>query len=201
MQVDIQAPVYCRDGTHVGKVDRVVIEPDAKLVTHVVIHKGTWLSRDVVVPLDSVERTDAKGVYLRLSPAEVEALPDFLEVEWAVPAEGWVPPPGYFESVVLWPPYFSQSAAPTRERQNIGAHEVAVTEGTDVECTDGKLGVVDQVVVDATTGRLEGFVVRRGILLTHDVVIPAPWIAHTDANVVRLNVTKDQVAREAQPLS
>jgi uncharacterized protein YrrD len=201
MQVDIQAPVYSRDGTHVGKVDRVVIEPDAKLVTHIVIHKGTWLSRDVVVPMDSVERTDTKGVYLRLGPAEVEALPDFVEVEWAVPAEGWVPPPGYFESVVLWPPYFSQSAAPTRERQNIGAHEVAVTEGTDVECTDGKLGVVDQVVLDAATGRLEGVVVRQGFLLTHDVVIPAAWIAQTDANVVRLNVTKDQVAREAQPPS
>ena len=50
MQVDIQAPVYCNDGTHVGKVDRVVIDPDAQRVTHIVIHKGTFLSRDIVVP-------------------------------------------------------------------------------------------------------------------------------------------------------
>jgi uncharacterized protein YrrD len=199
MQVDIQAPVYCADGTHVGKVDRVVIEPEAKLVTDIVIHKGTWLSRDIVVPLESVERTDAKGVYLRLSRDEVEALPDFVEVEWASPAEGWVPPPGYFENVVLWPPYYAQPTAPTSERQNIGADEVAVTEGTEVECTDGKLGVVDRVVLDAATGRLEGLVVREGIFLRHDVVVPVQWIADTTADVVQLNVTRDQVAREAQP--
>jgi uncharacterized protein YrrD len=198
MQVDIQAPVYSADGTHVGKVDRVVIEPDVQRVTHIVIHKGTWLSRDIVVPLDEVERADKDGVHLRLGPEQVEALPDFVEVEWAQPREDWVPPPGYFESVVLWPPYFGQPAAPATERLNIGEYEVAITEGTDVECTDGKLGVVDRVLVDAQTGRLQGMVVRQGLILTHDVIVPAQWIAGADADAVRLSVTKDQVSREAE---
>jgi uncharacterized protein YrrD len=198
MQVDIQAPVYCADDTHVGKVDRVVIDPDAQRVTHIVIHKGTWLSHDIVVPLDEVERADEQGVHLRLTPEQVDGLPDFVEVEWAQPREGWVPPPEYFESVVLWPPYFGQPAAPTTEHLSIGEHEVAITEGTDVECTDGKIGVVDRVLLDAQTQRLEGFVVREGVILTHDVVIPVRWIADTSPDVVRLNVSKDQVAREAQ---
>ncbi len=201
MQVDIQAPVYCADGTHVGKVDRVVIDPDAKRVTHVVIHKGTWLSRDIVVPLDAIERTDRHGVYLRLAPDQVNALPDFVEVEWAQPREGWVPPPGYFESVVLWPPYYGQPAAPTTERLRLGEHEVAITEGTDVECTDGKIGVVDRVLLDPETRRLEGLVVREGVILTHAVVVPARWVADASADAVRLNVAKDTVARDAQRAS
>ena len=67
-----------------------------------------------------------------------------------------------------------------------------------MECTDGKIGVVDRVLLDAQTQRLDGFVVREGVILTHDVVIPARWIADTSPDVVRLNVSKDQVAREAQ---
>ena len=201
MQVDIQAPVYCRDGTHVGKVDRVVIEPDAKLVTHIVTTRAPGClatSSSHWTPSSAPKRRASTYASARLKSKRCRT-----SWRWngPYPAEGWVPPPGYFENVVLWPPYFSESAAPTRERQNIGANEVAVTEGTDVECTDGKLGVVDQVVLDASTGRLEGFVVRRGILLRHDVIIPAGWIAQTDADVVRLNVTKDQVAREAQRAS
>jgi uncharacterized protein YrrD len=198
MQVDIQAPVYSTDGTHVGKVDRVVIDPQAKLVTHIVVHKGTLLARDVVVPLNDVDSAGEDGVRLRVSEAKLDELPDFVEVEWVQPHEGWVPPPGYFESAVLWPPYFGQQAAPTREVTNIGDREVAITEGTDVECTDGKIGVVDRVQIDAQSGRLEGIVVREGVLFTHQVLVPAAWIASADADAVRLSVTKDQVAQEAR---
>jgi uncharacterized protein YrrD len=198
MQVDIQAPVYSADGEHVGKVDRVVIDPQDKRVTHIVVHKGTLLSRDIVVPLDDVNTAGDDGVRLRVSADKLDALPDFIEVEWVQPHEGWVPPPGYFESAVLWPPYFGQQAAPSREVMNIGEREVAITEGTDVECTDGKIGVVDRVQLDAQSGRLEGIVVREGVLFTHHVLVPAAWIASADAEAVRLSVTKDQVAQQAR---
>ena len=199
MQIDIQAPVHCVDGTHVGKVDRVVIEPGAQRVTHIVVHKGALLSRDVVVPIEAVERADTGGLHLRLGPQELDDLPDFVEVEWVQPRADWTPPPGYFETVVLWPPYYGHAAAAESERLSIADDQVAITEGTDVECTDGKIGVVDRVVLDAGTGRLEGFVVRQGVFLTRDVIVPAAWVAHADPDTVRLSVPKEQVAREGQP--
>jgi osmotically-inducible protein OsmY/sporulation protein YlmC with PRC-barrel domain len=54
---------------------------------------------------------------------------------------------------------------------------------------------VDQVLVDAVTGRVKHLVVRQGLLFSRDVAVPADWVGTIEDGVVVLEASRDAVAR------
>jgi uncharacterized protein YrrD len=66
--------VFCTDGAS-GKVDRVVTEGATDKVTHLVVQRGTLLSRAVLVPVENIGRMDQDGIYLTLTQEELDDLP------------------------------------------------------------------------------------------------------------------------------
>lgn len=76
---------------------------------------------------------------------------------------------------------------------------VQVDPGATVDATDGRFGMVDQVIVRPETGELAYLIVQRG-WSNQRVTIPADLIAEApNRREVRLRVTRDQ-AREATTL-
>lgn len=51
-----------------------------------------------------------------------------------------------------------------------------IRRGQRVICLDGPIGRVDLVLVDAASDRVQHIVVRRGLLFSRDVAIPADWV-------------------------
>ena len=66
MQFKRGANVYTADGDRVGDVERVVLDPRSKEVTHIVVDKGFLFDDDRVVPLNLIAGVeDDADVHLR----------------------------------------------------------------------------------------------------------------------------------------
>jgi uncharacterized protein YrrD len=78
--VDLSAAtvVMCTDGTG-GTVDRVLTEGDSDRVTHLIVRRGTLLTRDIAVPAELIATTDEQAVHLTISQEELDRLPEFKE--------------------------------------------------------------------------------------------------------------------------
>ena len=70
------ARVKATDG-EVGKVDEFLIDPVSNKITHLVMREGLlWDKREVVIPVEDIDRLEDDTVYLKLDQYTVEHLPD-----------------------------------------------------------------------------------------------------------------------------
>lgn len=197
----IDAAVHTQDARDAGRVWRVAMDPNVKKVTHLVVHKGFLLGRNVVVPIAHVARVEYDHVYLDLNTEQLQALPDYEETEFLPPEENWDYPMGYPPGGVIWPMSMSWAGASTYPmlsnaviKHNIPEQDVTIDHGTHVECLDGHCGKVDRVLVDDVTNEMKGFVIRRGFLFTHDVEASADWVDHVDESGIHLKLTRQELA-------
>ncbi len=82
MQFPQGTGVWTMDGKQVGHVDRVVLNPKTKQVTHIVIHKGLLLPQDQVMPMDLIAKAGEDQVKLRVTSGGLEQLPEFQEIHY-----------------------------------------------------------------------------------------------------------------------
>ncbi|MDB5100706.1 MAG: hypothetical protein JWM80_5127 [Cyanobacteria bacterium RYN_339] len=200
----IDAVVHTRTGEG-GRVKLVAMEPEARKVTHLVVHKGLLLGRDVVVPIEHVARLEPGHVYLDVSSDELQGYPDFEERLFVSPSEGWEYPVAFPLGGVVWPlatgwmttnPY--PLLASTGIKENIPPEDVTIETGTPVECTDGHCGHIERVVMDEDSHEVTAFVIRRGFFFARDVLAPVSWIDHLERDHVFLKLTKRQVSEMAE---
>jgi sporulation protein YlmC with PRC-barrel domain len=177
MRLEIGAPVRTHDGHDVGEVHRVVVDVEDRAVIGIVVLKGRLLSRDILVPLDFIDDADATQAVLRLNADELDQLPEFAYNEILAPPPAWTLAGPYPDGTVY---------VPIRQRKRLGAKQVDVTRGTPVLATDGEIGHVDEVELDATTGELDAFWVRSGAIFADDIRIPVEWIAAADESAIHV---------------
>ena len=192
MNIEIGARVRTRDGRDVGEVHRVLVDLEDDAVTGIVVLKGRLLSRDILVPLDFVDRADEHEVVLTLSADELEQLPEFAFNEILAPPPAWTFATPY--------PDFSVYV-PILQRKRLGQHHVDITPGTRVYATDGEIGTVDEVELDPVTGELDAFWVRAGSVFRHDMRIPAEWIERVDAIGVHVAASHVEIKTGLGPSS
>lgn len=201
----IDAAVHARDAQDAGRVWRVAIDPTINKVTHLVVHKGFLLGRNVVVPIADVQRVEDGHVYLDLTTEQLKGLPDFEETDFLPPEEGWDYPLAYPPGGVIWPMSMSWAGASTYPvlsnavvKHNIPEQDVTIDHGTHVECVDGHAGKVDRVMVDDVTNEMTGFVIRQGFLFTHDVHASVDWVDHVDDSGIHLKLTRKELEERAR---
>lgn len=201
LDIRLGTPVFDADGHRVGTVDQVVLEPDSRRVLDVVMRKGVFLARDVVVPVESVAEASAGGVRLRLRRGELDALPDLEETAY-VPLESkdvpplitWEGPPDYEPRNVLVPaaslytprvmPYAPQLV---QEWENVPPGAAGLAEGASVDCADGPLGTLSEVRVDQVGGKVVAIAVQAG---DRRWLIPADEIEMTRVGGIRLTLRR-----------
>ena len=195
----IDATVHTLDG-EAGKVWRVAMVPDSHKVTHLVVHQGILLGRNVVVPIEQIDRVREGHVYLTLSNEDLAQLPDYQETDFLAPEEGWEYPLGYPPGGGIWPMTMAYGGASTYPylsnavlKENLPDEDVSLSAGTHVECTDGHCGEIESVLYDEDSHEMTGFVIRRGFIFHREVKAPMSWIDHMDKERVYLKLTKRQV--------
>jgi hypothetical protein len=203
-QYEIGSHVSCSDGD-CGELTRVVIDPVARALTHLVVapHRDSALGR--LVPVELVE-SDVAEIRLRATLSEFDALEDAVETELLPPGDPalW----GYGAGQVLSLPYFGLGMGPGmgvgmgvgvppgpavvfHDRVPVG--EVEVRRGAHVAATDGDIGAVRGLVIDPHDHHVTHFLLEEGHLWGRKVVaIPIGSVAEVAAKV-RLTLTKEEV--------
>jgi sporulation protein YlmC with PRC-barrel domain len=196
----IGAEVSCSDGA-CGVVCRVIVDPVARAVTHLVVEPKHRLDLAKLVPLDLV---DASGGQVRLSctTAEFEQLDDAEETQF-IPGAGGVPAYGP-DQALSWPYYglgpglagFGPEMAPMGVvYDTTPAGEVEVRRGEHVHATDGAIGRVQGLVVDRKSRHVTHVLLQEGHLWgKKEVAIPIGAVASVDKDDgIHLSITKQQV--------
>ena len=212
MQFDQGASIFTADGKEVGHIDRVVIDPKTKEVTHIVIRKGFLFVKDKVVPIDLIAAGKEGRITLHIDKDKLEQLPDFEETHFVVlderdlgrdaesaargnaPSLYWYPP--YVEAPMAPMMSLRQPAYVAETRTNIPQDTVAVVEGAKVITRDGKhVGNVEQVLTDSRADRVTHFLIARGLLKKEKKLIPAGWLDRLGEDELRLAVGSNTVER------
>jgi uncharacterized protein YrrD len=210
-ELRVGADVFSSDGHKLGELKRLILHRGDLRLTHIVIDIGflrsgrpVWaggfgLDYDRIVPVEAVSASTDDGIELALSAGEFSAAPEYTEEEYELPhdvtpgefdipdianeAERWASALGSTPNIWLVP------------RLNKPLDAVDMPEGTDVWRREPhqKLGEVQRVILDQSTGAVRAFVIRRGFLLMRDVILPARYVAELLDGIVRVDITDEQI--------
>ncbi len=206
MKIDIGVRVRTVDGEEIGKVERVIINPDSKEVDALVVHRGLILTRDVVVPLSLIQEAERDEVTLRIGSAQLAALPDFVERHYAATSPGEAAISPYTPGSVLFPLVSPQRVpgvpAPydaVHQEWQAPTQDVDISEGTEVRSLDGPIGVVGEVRTDPLTDRASAIVVKGGLGLDRELTIPIESVSEVADDHIQLSLTTRQVEALPEP--
>lgn len=67
----------------------MVVDPDMRRVTHIVVHKGWSLTEDRLIPLDRLDHTELNAIFLKAVSPTLEQYPRFRKDAFVKPAANW----------------------------------------------------------------------------------------------------------------
>jgi uncharacterized protein YrrD len=196
------ANVLTASGKQIGSLERIVLNPDSKVVTDIVIQTGALFNKEYrVVPIDLVAETSEDQIRLRNEAEGLESFPPFEErkivsendehpgstasappVVYGVPGMGPAVIPGPAEQLV------------TKMEQNIPEGTVALKEGAKVFTADDKhIGNVDRVLVDPSVNQATHLIITQGLLVKERKLLPMKWVTMLGEDSVHLGVTEAEI--------
>jgi sporulation protein YlmC with PRC-barrel domain len=196
----IGAEVTCTDGI-CGTLKRVVVDPVAEAVTHLVVEPTHRWGLGRLVPIELATTTD-EGIKIAASIAEFERFNSAEETQFVPGTIGYA---AYGpEQVLSWPYYglegggISGDEAPgvsrTVTHDTIPAGEVEIRRGEPVYATDGAIGHVQGLVLDRPSHRVSHVLLQEGHLWGRkEVAIPISAVYDVEDGI-RLRITKKEVS-------
>lgn len=212
-QFTIKSEVACSDGV-CGELSRVVVDPIARTLTHLVVEPKERWSMGRLVPIALVAST-GEQILLRCTKAQFEALDQADVTEFLTGADGeW----DYEQDHILSLPYYALVMTAPSGMNAMGSAsmgmgmamgsvsydrvplgEVEVRRGDHVHATDGDIGRVQGLVIDPHDHHVTHVLLDEGHLWGEkEVAIPISAVTRLDDGV-RLNLTKDDV-RDLPPV-
>jgi len=95
MRMNLGAKVVTSDGTDIGKIDRLVVDPRSDRMQEFVVRKGFFVEHDIILPIGEVEdrpgNDDDNTVHLRMTADQVKQLPEFVETSYMAAPDGMYP--------------------------------------------------------------------------------------------------------------
>ena len=196
MQFKENTPIFDREGGDVGKVDCVVVDPQSKDVTHLIVCEGRLLNEDKVIPLHLISLGSSQNVLLKCHTDELHTLLAYNEshyLAWDHPDSLTYYPKGYA------PPYFWYPPAGAAWWNDPGYHtfvrtpEPMFTEaytqpvpwdcaiplsiGMDVLGAESyRAGHVQHLYTVAESGRVTHIVIGQSPLFSDYKLVPSFWI-------------------------
>jgi sporulation protein YlmC with PRC-barrel domain len=187
----IGADASCTDGV-CGKVSRLVIDPRARTVTHLVVNDRQFQGR--LVPVDLVDLDATTGtIRLRCTTAEFGKLDP---AGMTVPLQDNDADPESSHDQFWSRSVASQLLAdpPSVTYDTLPSGEVAVRGGDYVHATDGKIGQIQGLVIDSGSHQITHVLVQEGhVFGRKDVAIPIGAVTGVNQNGIQLNITRQQV--------
>lgn len=198
MDIPLNVDVYGPDGL-IGHSTYIILNPVTEEVTHVVIRENFNNHTERLVPVAEIQESDTNMIRLTCDDTKLSRMDPFEEVEFiptTVPQiEASTPSNSY-----AWPYIVTNQERRFVKlvRRQIPPYERGLRRGAYVHARDGRIGQIDEVVVNRETMHLTHLVLREGHLWgKKDVMIPIDEIERIEENNIYLKLDKQSV--EALP--
>jgi sporulation protein YlmC with PRC-barrel domain len=211
MNIPINAAVQCKDGPG-GRSTHVIVNPITEQLTHLVVKERRRPGIERLVPIWLVKVTASERIHLICTQAELAELKSFVETEFIrIHPLFWdhESVSHYDDDEIMSLPY-TRMELPFEDHEGglmllkqeikaIPPGALAFSRGASIKATDGRVGKVDEFVVDPESGHVTHLTMRKGHLWDEgEMTIPISEIARIQENVVHLKLNKRQI--EALPV-
>ena len=192
MEVPLNVEVHCTDG-RCGRSTHIVLNPATEQITHIVVREKQPSRVERLVPTVLICQTAAEVILLDCTLEEFSALEPFIQTEFVY---GDLPHHATDPSLTLLWPYVVPAKRVVGDKiRPIPPGELAVRRGARVEATDGRVGRIDEFLVDPDSGGITHLCLRETRLRGDRVkCIPVSQIDEIKEKVVYLNVEKETIA-------
>jgi len=192
MKIPINAKVECTDGA-CGKSTNVIVNPVTRTVTHVAIEDKSLPDNPTrLVPVANVAAVTEDRINLNCTRADCAKLGPFVVADFIQesPSRGaYSSGEDYHAQYVL-----DDTGYDEFDEQEIPEGEVGLYGGMRVEASDGRVGKVDELVLDSKSGVITGLVMRKGHLWgSRDVTVPVGQIKFVGGETVYLKLDRSAV--------
>jgi sporulation protein YlmC with PRC-barrel domain len=192
LEIPLDVDVLC-EGSSCGTSVALVMNPVTEEVTHMVVRERHAPHTERLVPASVVGKTTSEQMELRCSAAELTAMEPFVEthfVKVTVPHYRTVGGMLAFPYAIPDP----QVEMVTTHEEQVPPGELAVRRGAEVHTTDGRIGKVDEFLVDPANCHVTHLVLREGHLWAQKTIaIPISEIQFLGEDEVHLKLNKAQV--------
>ena len=192
MEFPLDADVHCSDG-RCGRSTYVILNPATEEVTHLVVQEKRPSRIERLVPAQLVANTAAEVVLLNCTLEEFANLEPFNQTEFVytdLPHHARDP-----SLTLLWPYVVPTKRVVDQRIRAIPPGDLAVRRGAQVRATDGRVGTVDEFVVDPDSGHITHLGMREGhVWGDRYVCIPVAEIDHIEERVVHLKIDRNAIA-------
>jgi uncharacterized membrane protein len=201
-EVPIHAKVECSDGPG-GESITVIVNPVTSKVAHLVVEdKRADDPTPRLVPVDQIAAAASDRVRLRCTRAELAEMHPFAATHY-VQTERTDYRQAMRGDMIggFANPHMSPYAVPERgvvsvEEERIPVGELAVRRGTRVRATDGPVGEVGELLVDASGENITHLVLLEGHLWgKKEITLPISAIDRLEEDTVYLKLNKKAVER------
>jgi sporulation protein YlmC with PRC-barrel domain len=194
MQIPIDVEVQCTDG-EAGRTSAIIVDPATKQVTHVVVKGTGTLLGEFLVPVDMIDQATPHSLNLRWSREKLAEAPRFDKAIFV--DEGGIS----VEGAMVWPyagvddiNFGAPSPSTFVQVEQVPGSGVAVHVGAHVDATDGRVGKVDEFVIDRESGAITHIILRHGHLWNkEEISVPVSAIDHIADDIVYLKLDKAAV--------
>ena len=192
MEFPLNADVHCSDG-RCGRSSYIVLNPATEQITHIVVREKQPSRIERLVPVTLVASTAAEVIVLTCTLEEFSNLEPFNQTHFI---HGDLPHHATDPSLtMLWPYAVPAKRTVDEKIRPIAPGELAVHRGTRVRATDGRVGRVEEFLVDPDSGYITHLCLRAPRLRGDKVVcVPVSEIDEIKETVVHLSLDKETVA-------
>jgi len=185
MEIPIGAKVLCTDGPG-GEATHVIVHPATKTVTRLVVKERRSPHVERLVPFRFVKDATGGQIRLRCSQQELSRMQtylktSFVEVDYVQYERGFADPLTIYNSHKFG----------KVKIENITEDELAVDTNTRVESADGRVGRIDELMVDPTSGSITHLRVRKGHMWApKEVMVPVSEVDRIGGRRIYLRMNR-----------
>jgi sporulation protein YlmC with PRC-barrel domain len=187
MDIPMDAKVLCTDGVG-GTSTHIIIDPIKDKVTHLVVREKSFSYKERLVPVEDILESNTTEIRLNCTVEGLSKMESFLQTEFL---------PGEYANLgvsMLWPYASPEFPFMLMEHEMVPANELSIRRGAEVLATDGRVGKVDEFLVEPESGGITHLVLREGHLWGQkDITIPISQIDRIEQDKVYLKVDQNYV--------
>ena len=193
--IPFDAEVHCVDGP-AGRSSAVIIDPVEQRVTHLVVRNDQFArARRRLVPVERITETGPDLIRLDCPTSELAQMEPFIAQRYVQKEAREYPTsfyggegPSYMKAYV-----FAAEVMPV-EVERVPPGELAIHRSAEVHATDGRIGRVDEFLVDPASRQITHLVLREGHLWgQRELAVPISAIERVSRDKVYLNIDKQAV--------